>query len=303
MARSFLVLLYLLPCTLFAQQDSAVIISTIDKTVEAINADTTLKRIEVLRVKGSRQILAWVNRDNYPVKTTHYTSKNNNVTSLTYYYYHNYPVYIEQSKHFNAKNKSSIPEERKFYFEYSTCIASFPKNYTITEKETDKLLEQATQCMQLVKKQFLNDPLKTFAYDRVEGYSLKHSGEWNGLHSFNYTKIEEKGKQLSQKQIDMLAKLVRDTNTFSMTGSACFNPGMAIAFYKNDTVVGLISVCLDCNYLDSWGFSIPANDYYSSPLCLGCNGLSGDARKKLVKLCNELQLQQCYDSREKENKE
>lgn len=280
----------------------------------AVDADTSLKRIELLRVKGSRQVLAYLDKKGQPVKVTEFYQKNNKVTSSTFYYNWVFPLCIKQSIHFNAKNKSTIPEEYTVYFNDLGELAEINPKRTLPKTETDKLSLLSAKYYRMAKKALLNDPLKTFKYDKVIALSINPREHcWEGAESFrkclDETKVKSEGKVLTQNQISVISKLVKDTASFTGEVAACFEPGMVFIFYNGTEITGVLPICLACNRLESWGFSIPAQDYNPSANpkwgCLSCFGFSDAARKKLVDLCTELKLQNCYDPAQdrKDNKE
>jgi hypothetical protein len=149
-------------------------------------------------------------------------------------------------------------------------------------------------------------PFESFKFDRIEAFSLTEK-YWLGPELYPYffdsTKIEQTGKVLSKKQTESLSKLLNDTMSFMQPAARCFNPLMAFAFYKNDSLVALMPVSLKCNSIDSWGFDIPAALFNVVKGCTLCHGLSDNARKKLLQMCSDLGLQNCVDEIEKIEKE
>ncbi len=136
------------------------------------------------------------------------------------------------------------------------------------------------------------NPFKKIEYDKVVAY------EYQGKGGLLIEKCLKKHKEkidkkinLIDKQIGKLEKILTSKKAYGNTTMSCFDPHFAVAYYKNDKIVGSISICLDCNYLIS-SEKIPSTEFkmmqvsddYSYP----AKGFSKKTRKEIHEYLKEL---------------
>lgn len=98
---------------------------------------------------------------------------------------------------------------------------------------------------------------------------------------------------LTQKQADNILSTLTKSSAYGETTAACFQPHFALVFFKDDKKVNQISVCLDCNYLES-EIAIPAQTYKKvnkgTKEEYALIGFSKTGRKAIIDLCTELKF-------------
>src|SRR5579863_6918342 len=110
-------------------------------------------------------------------------------------------------------------------------------------------------------------PYDQLKYDQVIAYDFRGEG---GHPLIIDGKIQEKlvvnKTELTKEQVTKFHKVLGDTNTYGNTTAMCFDPHLALVYYLNNKIVGNISICLECNYLES-SMEIKASEtkriYYS----------------------------------------
>lgn len=117
--------------------------------------------------------------------------------------------------------------------------------------------EIALRGKNLNKKEVLN-PFDTLSYDKVIAYDYKGDGNKNVVVA-KKMKLIRAEKELSEKEIASFHRIVGDTNTYGGQTAACFDPHFGLIYYKGKTVVGHISICLQCNFLVA-SVNIPASE-------------------------------------------
>lgn len=137
-------------------------------------------------------------------------------------------------------------------------------------------------------------PFSTLKYDKLIAY------DFEGCEEPYPAVINEKGdyvpvilsqKSLSQPQADFILSALSETSSYGKGTAACFEPKLALVFYKTDKFVAQINICLDCNYLIS-SIRIPAETYHKVnegtkeefPL----PGFSKKGREAIIQLAKEL---------------
>lgn len=138
------------------------------------------------------------------------------------------------------------------------------------------------------------DPFGHLQYDKIIAY------DFEGQEESIMNPIDEKGRfvsvilkqqVLTQLQADNILQHLSDVKTYGGTSAACFNPHLGLVFFKDNQVVSQISICLDCNLIDS-KIPIPAVTY--KKIDPGTDneyslvGFSTSGRKAIIELGKEL---------------
>ncbi|WP_419699394.1 hypothetical protein [Mucilaginibacter sp. NFX135] len=100
-------------------------------------------------------------------------------------------------------------------------------------------------------------PTKTFSslkYDKVIIY------DYSGSKDYYIHIIDEQGQlaktvtkqvTLNTMEINKLSKSLDSKSSYGSGSAACFDPHLGIVYYHKTKIVAHVSVCLDCNALDS----------------------------------------------------
>jgi hypothetical protein len=139
----------------------------------------------------------------------------------------------------------------------------------------------------------ITNPFSNLKYDKVIAYD--YNGEWENQIINKNGKLDPtvtRESVLTQSQIIFINTVINDTNTYGGGMAGCFDPHFGIVYYQNDSVVAHISICLECNYLES-SFKIPAVhahdiEVQEDSLILPRSGFSKEGRKKINKLVKDL---------------
>lgn len=142
-------------------------------------------------------------------------------------------------------------------------------------------------------KEILN-PFDTLLYDKVVAYDYNGSPQKQIVMDgrlFSQPGRNLREKELSKEQVAKLNKSLGDPGSYGGSTAACFDPHFGVVFYRQSKIVGHISVCLSCNYLQSSPF-IPATESHKTDLCETCYayGFSKKGRKKISAIVKELQF-------------
>lgn len=147
-----------------------------------------------------------------------------------------------------------------------------------------------------VSKSFLN-PYDTLTFDKVIAYDYDGAGEYQIVEQGKLFIDNIKNKtELTREQIGKINKFLGDTSTYGGSTAACFDPHLGLVYYLKGKIVGYISICLECNFLES-SLKIQAEDYKKTELCDSCfaHGFSKTGRKRINDLCKELRFSHCKD--------
>lgn len=99
--------------------------------------------------------------------------------------------------------------------------------------------------------------LKSFLgvrYDRVLAYSFESNPEGSPpvIDSKGQpTKYVKKYMALAQSDIDYLDKILSSPKTYGEAPASCFEPALALVYFKNNKPVIQIDICFECNHLYS----------------------------------------------------
>lgn len=137
------------------------------------------------------------------------------------------------------------------------------------------------------------NPFAKLQYDTVIAYDYEPMDETPFvLKNGKFTGNILKQKPLSAKQISFITQTICDTSTYGNSTAACFEPHFALVFFKKDSVLANVEICLECNFLQSTE-TIPAQTFYNikipeDSLELPRYGFSKTGRKQINKLVKEL---------------
>ena len=96
-------------------------------------------------------------------------------------------------------------------------------------------------------------PFGEIDFDKVIAYDFEGNFEpYPAIYqktSQNFVPVVLRQNFLSQKQVDHTISFLSDPASYGESTAACFDPHMAIVFFKGEEVVFQINICLDCNYL------------------------------------------------------
>ncbi|MDB5281053.1 MAG: hypothetical protein JWO06_128 [Bacteroidota bacterium] len=149
-------------------------------------------------------------------------------------------------------------------------------------------------------KPFAPDSFKVLSsqqFDSVVAYEIKPKLEIETIiankrvSKYDYTKAVK----LTVEQSKAIMKTIEDKSTYGESGAACFNPRMAIVFYRGPDAVTDVLICFECNQLYSktnipatWSHTHMAGDYKIPDY-----GFSKKGRAALVKFCVEFGFGDC----------
>jgi len=96
---------------------------------------------------------------------------------------------------------------------------------------------------------------------------------------------------LNQKQVNFLTNFLTDNETYGGSPAACFEPHLGIVFFQDNKIQCSVSVCLDCNYLES-SVDIPAENYHKieagTKYEYSAIGFSERGKQSTIELCKQL---------------
>lgn len=85
--------------------------------------------------------------------------------------------------------------------------------------------------------------------------------------------------------------IISSDAAYGKTKAACFDPHLGVVYYRNNSIVANIDVCLDCSFLIS-SESIPAMSYHKiyvlEDYSYSAEGFSAKTRKKIHTFCTKL---------------
>ncbi|MCP9752833.1 hypothetical protein, partial [Ferruginibacter sp. HRS2-29] len=136
-------------------------------------------------------------------------------------------------------------------------------------------------------------PFNTMDYDKVIAYDFDGGRD-------DIAVIDEKGKFvpvitkqqfLTRQQADKITAALSSNSTYGDGTAACFEPHLGLVFYKNDTMVNQVNICLGCNYLIST-IAIPATTHQvmnkGKEDEYALIGFTAAGKKAIKGLCREL---------------
>ena len=158
------------------------------------------------------------------------------------------------------------------------CLAFINQRASYTSKQTKKYI----------------NPFDTLKYDKVIAYDYNGSPEMQIVINGKVMPLKErmfKQAELTKEQINKFNKTIGDTKSYGGGTASCFDPHFGIVYFKQNKIVGHISICLGCNFLESIP-DIPAENSHKTDLCDECyaNGFSKSGRKNISALVKELQF-------------
>ena len=124
------------------------------------------------------------------------------------------------------------------------------------------------------------NPLLSLSYDSVIAYEYDGSGQLLIIDdSGKLAKTVTKRSNLPNKKVEEVVSFLGDTSTYGGELYHCFDPHLGIVFYRQNKVIEHLSICLECNALNSL-IPIP-----------GSGGFSKLGRHKINALCKELHFE------------
>jgi len=122
----------------------------------------------------------------------------------------------------------------------------------LSEKEIYAYLEQAPKTS---PSQNHPTPFGEIGFDKVIAYDFEGNYEpYPAVYrktSQSFVPVVLRQNFLSQKEVDHAISFLSDSATYGETTAACFDPHMALVFFKGKAVKFQINICLGCNYLTS----------------------------------------------------
>lgn len=142
-------------------------------------------------------------------------------------------------------------------------------------------------------KKYIN-PFDTLKYDKVIAYDYNGSPEMQIVINGKVMPLKErmfKQAELTKEQISKLNKTLGDKKSYGGGTAACFDPHFGVVYFKENKIVGHISICMGCNFLESTP-DIPAENSHKTDLCDECyaRGFSKFGRKNISALVKELKF-------------
>jgi hypothetical protein len=96
-------------------------------------------------------------------------------------------------------------------------------------------------------------------YDKVVAYRYEGDGGVEIIDDQGRLAKEIKKQVVLEKsQVTALTNTLSNSSTYGGDVAACFDPHLGIVFYSGDEPAAFVSICLDCNYLES-SVDIPAS--------------------------------------------
>jgi len=154
----------------------------------------------------------------------------------------------------------------------------------------------------------LVNPFEKLVYDRVVAYDYDGMANYQIVRDGQLVKFDgHHGKifhlaVLTNSQVNRFNKIIGDPATYGAKTAACFDPHLGIVYYQKEKIVGYVSICTSCNYLEP-SVQIPASrlkKYYEGEgeyrVEITANGFTIPARKKILDFCKELKFSQCNDN-------
>lgn len=130
-------------------------------------------------------------------------------------------------------------------------------------------------------------------YNKVVAYEFEGSEEPypHIIHEGKLVPVITKQTALDQKQVDEITILLSNNDTYGGAFASCFDPHLALIFYKDTLRVMVTDICLGCNYLLS-SPTIPATESHMMDAGTGqeytAMGFSGRGKAHLKKFCDQL---------------
>ena len=136
------------------------------------------------------------------------------------------------------------------------------------------------------------NPFDSISYDKVIAYEFQGDGGRLIQHCLENERDKiSKTIELSNNQVELMELTLTSNSSYGSTTASCFDPHLALIYYKDEKVQATVDICLECNYLIS-SIEIPAishemiriSEDYSYP----AKGFSKLARKSIHQFCTEI---------------
>jgi hypothetical protein len=137
-------------------------------------------------------------------------------------------------------------------------------------------------------------PFDKLDYDKIIAYDFAGSEEpypsvIDEIGKFVPVVLEQ--QFLTQKQADKIQSTLTSKSTYGEATAACFQPHLALVFYKDNKMINQINICLDCNYLIS-DITIPAETHKKVNAGTkdeyAITGFTKSGKKAIIDLCKQL---------------
>ncbi|MCE2961567.1 MAG: hypothetical protein ACK5UE_13145 [Chitinophagales bacterium] len=97
-------------------------------------------------------------------------------------------------------------------------------------------------------------PFDKLTYNKIIAYDYEGSHQVTMEKEKFYSitsKLVYNQKSLNQNQVNFIVYELTNKKNYGNATAACFEPHMALVFYKDTTFVNSIDICMDCNFLIS----------------------------------------------------
>ena len=137
-----------------------------------------------------------------------------------------------------------------------------------------------------------SNPFDTIDYDKVIAYEFNGSGARMIKYCLkrDLKRISD-SVAVSRKKIRKLEKVLSANKSYGGTTATCFDPHLALVYYKNQQIVATVDICLDCNSLLP-SFEIPATKHkmikIDDDYSYSAHGFSKSARKSIHQFCTKI---------------
>jgi len=188
----------------------------------------------------------------------------------------------------NAVSKVSPPRLASVVIDSNTPPPPPPgsRGIFLSFQELNRFLHEASPNL---SKHGIGKPFNTLVYDKVIAYSFEGHEERYPfvLDGGVFAPVVYKQQQLDESEVQSITALLTSPSTYGGSTAACFEPRLALIFYKGTQATMQVSICLGCNYLEATS-PIPAvnsikakdADYYQI-------GFSKQGRQGLKALCDK----------------
>jgi hypothetical protein len=134
-----------------------------------------------------------------------------------------------------------------------------------------------------------NNPFERLKYDKVVAYEFQGEGGLDIETCLSEYPDRKNGEvELPDSIVQQIESILCSDSAYGQSTSACFDPHLGIVYYLNEEVVAAVSICLECNYLESSVFipsteqtMIEVSDNFSYP----ARGFSKETRKGIYDFC------------------
>jgi hypothetical protein len=136
-------------------------------------------------------------------------------------------------------------------------------------------------------------PFNTLDYDKVIAYDFDGGKPYNMVidEDGKFIPVITKQQFLTQQQADKITMALSSKSTYGDGTAACFEPHLGLVFYKKDSIINQLSICLGCNFLSSQ-IPIPAETHKvlnkGKEYEYALTGFTKTGKQAIKALCKEL---------------